>query len=292
MAEAASGRVPMIQRSDRPQWTASHRGHVSDLPEFGKPPVAEVALGVQFRQLYGMRAIELSELRTRWAHEYPVVEEQPPLAPVIEGPTGGPTTVQFVLGPPLMSRLWFLSEDRSSLVQLQPDRLVVNWRGLATGSVYPRYPQVRKVFERRWSDVAQFVGERQLGSLEITQCELNYINVIDWPPDEFGHLELLLRNWREDGAHHLGAPQQVRIAMVFDVADLGRPPVRMHVSADPAQRPDGTQTLFLTITVRGAPASATFENAMEFLDGAHDHLVRSFAELTAETMHAKWERRR
>jgi hypothetical protein len=57
VAEAASGRVPMIQRSDRPQWTASHRGHVSDLPELGKPPVAEVALGVQFRQLYGMRAI-------------------------------------------------------------------------------------------------------------------------------------------------------------------------------------------------------------------------------------------
>jgi hypothetical protein len=108
--------------------------------------------------------------------EYPVVEEQPPLAPVIEGPTGGPTTVQFVLGPPLMSRLWFLSEDCSSLVQLQPERLVVNWRGLATGSVYARYPQRSQIC----LDVRLDVVELALCNLQTAQLTLAY---------ELGHIE-------------------------------------------------------------------------------------------------------
>jgi hypothetical protein len=90
--------------------------------------------------------------------------------------------------------------------------------------------------------------------------------------------------------HHLGKAEQTRAAMVFTVPDLGIPPVRLYVTADPARRPDGQQVMFLTLTVRGAPSDEGVDEALVFLDRAHDHLVRSFAELTPTTMHERWEK--
>jgi len=45
----------------------------NQLPEFSNPPVVEVALGVQFRPVYGLRPIELAILREKWRSKYPVI---------------------------------------------------------------------------------------------------------------------------------------------------------------------------------------------------------------------------
>ena len=39
---------------------------MTDLPDFGAPPVVEVALGVQFRILPALRGLALAPLRERW----------------------------------------------------------------------------------------------------------------------------------------------------------------------------------------------------------------------------------
>lgn len=78
--------------------------------------------------------------------------------------------------------------------------------------------------------------------------------------------------------------------MTFSVPDVGLPPVRMYVSLEPGQRADGRRVLFLTLTVRGAPGGAKMGDAVQFMDQAHDHLVRSFSELAPEPMHVAWER--
>jgi uncharacterized protein (TIGR04255 family) len=269
---------------------APSSGGGESLPDFDNPPVVEVALGVQFRPQFGLRSIELASLRERWRADYPIVQEQPPVAPAIEEQSFGPPTVQLVVGPALQTRLWFLSTDEAELVQLQHDRFTVNWRQIAPDATYPRYPSVKTVFERRWREVSEFVTERQLGALSITQVELNYINAIDPGPNQLGRLERLLRNWQPTSQHHLGDPEQARLALVFGVPGVGRDPVRLYVAVDPAQRPDGQPVLFLTLTIRGAPADDKIEAALRFMDEAHGHIVRSFAELTPETMHTEWGR--
>lgn len=261
-----------------------------DLPEFDAPPVVEVVLGVQFRALFGLRPIELGPLREQWRTSYPVVQEQPPLPPTVEARITGPPVVQFVVGPALQTRIWFLSEDQSSLVQLQHDRLTVNWRQIA-GAAYPRYPAVRAAFEERSQDLAHFVAARGLGQLSITQAEVTYINAIEAAPEQMGDLGRVLRHWQAPTVR-LGQPEQARIVVVFNVVNMGRPPVRMYATVDPARRPDGSTALFLTLTVRGAPAGDDLAEALEFIDQAHAQVVQSFAELTPETMHAQWGRRR
>ena len=42
----------------------------------------------------------------------------------------------------------------------------------------------------------------------------------------------------------------------------------------------------MTLTLRGAPADTQLEGALAFFDEAHEHLDRSFLELTPTAMHA------
>ena len=151
------------------------------LPGFERPPVAEVALGVQFRPLPQLRPLELGALREQWRPEYPIAQEQPPLPPATEGFAPGLPSVQFVIGSAPQTRLWFVREDQTGLLQLQPDRFVVNWRQASSTKPYPRYPSVRAEFEHRFDELAQYLRERSLGALDITQVEITYINATSTP---------------------------------------------------------------------------------------------------------------
>ncbi len=258
------------------------------VPNFTEPPVVEMALGAQFRPLFTLRGITLGPLRERWRDAYPHVEEQPPLPPAIEGGLVPGIGLQVGFGPMPNMRHWFLNEAGTELVQLQHDRLIVNWRQADTSSAYPRYDRMRTIFEQRLADLAGFVEQQGLGSIEIVQAEANYINAVGVQPEGRGHLGGVLRGWVGTPDHHLGEPEEARVALAFAVPDLGRPPVRMYVNVDPAQRGDGSPVLFMTLTVRGAPAGAGIADTLEFVDGAHEHLVQSFMELTAEPMHSAW----
>jgi uncharacterized protein (TIGR04255 family) len=258
------------------------------LPEFDNPPVVEVALGVQFRPIFGLRPIELALLRDRWRSAYPLVQEQPPLPATIESTAVGAPQIQLVLGPALQTRLWFLTQDQTELIQLQHDRLTVNWRAMTPGDTYPRYEAVRGVFERRFADLTAFIAERALGDLFVVQAEVNYVNAVRVAPLHVGQLGEVLEHWRSMEEHHLGAASQARASMVFEVPDIGSPPVRLYVAVDPAQRPDGQNVLFVTLTIRGAPSDHDLGGALDFMDHAHGHIVNSFVELTPATRHQEW----
>lgn len=285
-----SARRPLGSRPLRGEALSGPPTLEDDLPEFDAPPVVEVVLGMQFRPLFGLRPIELAPLREQWRESHPLVQEQPPLPPAIEQVGSGLPTVQFVVGPALQSRTWFLSDDQSSLIQLQHDRLTVNWR--QTSDVpYPSYPSVRQAFEERAQDLSRFVTDRGIGEVTVTQAEVTYINAVDTAPDQMGDLGRILRHW-DAPSPDLGKPEQGRCATVFGVLGIGRPPVRLYVAVDPAQRPDGRPALFLTLTVRGAPAGPELADTLRFMDQAHAHVVRSFTVLTPDAMHDLWERHR
>jgi len=261
----------------------------NQLPEFSNPPVVEVALGVQFRPVYGLRPIELAILREKWRSKYPVIQELPPLPPAIED-SGMGQSVQFFVGPALQSRLWFLTEEQEWLIQLQHDRLTVNWRQTDSSQSYPRYSAVKREFRERWRDLSEFLEDKGLGSLSVSQVEVNYINAVDPEEVGLGSLEKAVRYWNPLPDFHLGQPEQARFALVHPVDNVGRPPVRLYVSGEPGQRPNRQETLFLTLTLRGAPAEDTLDSALLFMDAAHSHIVRSFAEMTPEAMQIKWGR--
>lgn len=102
----------------------------SPLPEFNKPPVTEVVLGVQFGQLESLHTPQLGYIWRSYRDRFPQAEEPPPLEPSVEqfgARTGRRQGVRLVLSPiPPRPRLWFLNEDETELVQVQQDRFVRN----------------------------------------------------------------------------------------------------------------------------------------------------------------------
>src|SRR5712692_5340767 len=84
------------------------------LPTFDAPPVAEVALSVQFEPLGSLRSVQLGLLWERFRDGYPRVEEHAPLEPVKEEfgarvPPQIGVKIETFDSPPV-PRLWFLSQ--------------------------------------------------------------------------------------------------------------------------------------------------------------------------------------
>ena len=231
---------------------------MSELPEFEEPPVVEVALGIQFRILPALRGLALAPLRDVWRDRYPRLEEQAPLPSIVEGSVPGGPVVQLNVGLPSM-RYWFLTEDGSELVQVQQDRLSVNWRDGDSGSSYPRYPAMRQTFADRFRDLAAFVAREDLGIIRANQVELSYVNALSVEPSEMGRV---LSTWQAAPNHHLGEPEQTRLEMSFQVKDLGTGVSRLWVQIGPGQRKPGASAILFTLLVRGMPTGEDLDDVL------------------------------
>jgi hypothetical protein len=128
------------------------------LPNFERPPVAEVILSVAFEPVQGLGVIELARLwEEKFRGEFPGVEEQPPWQMPIERLSSSPGTPNVsleVFSSPPMPRLWFISERGTELVQVQRDWFARNWRKMDSPEGYPRYASLRRPFEEALSSLA------------------------------------------------------------------------------------------------------------------------------------------
>src|SRR6266480_3040610 len=97
----------------------------NQLPEFERPPLDEVVIGVQFEPLKEFHAAHLGLYWSRIRSIYPLTEDQPPLAHLVESTEPRPTpSAGFISIQPLPSvpRCWFLDASRNQLIQVQQDR--------------------------------------------------------------------------------------------------------------------------------------------------------------------------
>src|SRR5689334_9418139 len=100
------------------------------LPDFTRPPVVEVAIGVQFDPPIALTSAQLGRIWTIYRERFPKTQDQPPLPSVVESADmrGAQTSRLRLLGTPPLPRCWFLNESESELVQIQDDKFIRNWR--------------------------------------------------------------------------------------------------------------------------------------------------------------------
>lgn len=117
------------------------QGRLEDLPDFRKPPLAETVLSLQFEPIAGLTTAHLGLLWQRFREQLPLIEEQPPLPPVVEkfGPPAPSQVEVTVEEKPPVPRLWFLNQDKTELIQVQADRFIHNWRKIEGLELYPRF---------------------------------------------------------------------------------------------------------------------------------------------------------
>jgi uncharacterized protein (TIGR04255 family) len=266
-----------------------------DLPDFESPPVVETVLSAQFQPLSQMRAAHFGLFWNQVRSRYPKTEERPALDPVVERfpePVRRRLGVQFpILAAPPLPRFWFVHQNDNELLQVQTDRFIKNWRKSGEGDAYPRYKRVKEWFEQDFKEFQDFASREKLGTIDVNQCEVTYVNHIVAGEGWASHADLdkVLTMWKRPGAPFPGQAEDAAFHARFPIKDSsGHPVGRLHVDVQAAIRNTDNKSMFvLNLTARGLLGKST-----EFFDLGHEWIVRSFAEMTTTEMHKVWKRKR
>lgn len=259
-------------------------------PNFERPPLVEQAITVAFDPLPHFSIGDFGLFWTKIRSDFPRTEAQSPIDTKIEGDTFRPQTLQLrLLQADTLPRCFYHSDDGSELVQLQPNRFSFNWLG-TEGATYPHSEATMARFLNLFGLFQTFVAERQLGTLNIIQCELVNVNII--PVDDFGDSFAV-------------AP------LIFEAANFGRPVDflppesyisntqhmilgseetigRIYIVISPVLRVEDEQQAYrLEITARGAPRRS--EGGIEaFFENARNALNAAFLASTTDFAHSVW----
>jgi uncharacterized protein (TIGR04255 family) len=263
------------------------------LPEYRKPPVNEVVLGVQFGELAALQTAHTGLYWQTIRAKYPKIIDQAPLSPAFElfgEPAVGGPGVRLERLPPLR-RCWFLDEPENQLVQLQPERFLHNWRKVVGTEEYPRYARIRKEFERLWRGFLEFAAAERVGDIVPNQWDVTYVNHIyqgeGW--DTLADLNKVLSCWSgSNTVDYLPTPETTAVVLSFAFPEEHG---RLHVRLDlRLHRPDNRKLLRLELTARGKLDSDDPQELLECLDAGHRWIVWGFTDLTTEYAHELWER--
>jgi hypothetical protein len=271
-----------------------------DLIHFKNPPVEEVALTFQF----AADAVDLAVLG-RFAAEVvnslPIQEQQPVAQPMRESfdiaPSPDPPfEIKFE---PSLPRTWFMNKDRSRLVQVQRDRLSLNWRQ-PNGARYPRYTTLRREFGRYFNTLRRCLKTVKRDMPAINMCEVNYVNPVSVgaTPKGGGHPELALivnRLSRRPRSAYLPHVEDAQFAARWRIPaseigeDTDRPVGRLYLSAAPGLRPPQLEPIYIVnLLGRVIPLSGDSRAAWKALDVAHEWAVLGFKDVTTEQVHKAW----
>lgn len=256
-------------------------------PSFDAPPVSEAVLGIEFDPIDELGAIRLAQIASLWSpSSYPKIKEVPGIPPLPQTGDVPPPAFALHMGP-TPPRLWLLSDDESDLLQLQNDRLIVNWRKTRPDAVYPRYTALYARLEKHWREFSQYLREYSLALPMRVTVECTYVNIFPFSGDISRALSIFSRPANELP----GTDEGVQFQLMRRIASNSSSG-RLMVSGGPNSVGvgDAAQAYNLTVTtkVQGAVSSGGF--AGELLAEAHAASVAAFTSITTSENHAHWRR--
>lgn len=252
---------------------ADHDASVSDeLEQLEHPPIIEVICGFLFPKTPVADFFALSDYWAELKSEMPKRELHPPVS---DAP--GLQVVEDIVGP---VRLWMVAADGALVLQLQHDRVYLNWR--ARGAAYPRFNDhggqtgLLHLAMDHFDRFSEHLGRRNSLRLEVTSIQLakidHFVETAHWVG--FEDLTAMLP-WTKSLELDPAEDPKLRMEVLKN-----RPDGRLTVSLGSILSPDGPRTLRLetrrTVDVRaGSDLRADFKRA-------NAELNRTFAMLVPE----------
>lgn len=258
---------------------------------FKRPPVTEVAFGVQFRSPIIDLEV-LGGIAARAKPGFPLREQHPPLLPMTEDfglPQQG-TQIIFQSAQEL-PRTWFATEDGRRLLQAQADRLGYNWRRIDPDDEYPRHRVLLPEFETHYEALIEDLSE---SNPEIDVVELTYVNELrapeSVPAETHPRLGRFLRPLEGESYAFLPATEDGRYQARWRITEPnGQPVGRFYAAAEPVYRLDRVPVYLLTLTARLVSRDGSAASVIRLLNTAHTWIVEGFRDLTTEEMHRLWD---
>lgn len=252
------------------------------LPVFNNPPINEVIAGVFFEPLKEFNIPHYGLFWNGIKEEYPHCEHADPL--LRKNPANDK--------PWLLPRVWLLNKEKTSLIQIQNDCFLFNWRRVTGGEDYPRFSIVFKEFQKQLNGFRSFLAGENLPELAVQECELSYINHIPcgevWQnPVEIGRFLPDLK-WGE----------QKRFLPPFDAAawsatfalpdDFGRLAIGVKHGK---KLTDGMPIYILQFSAKGLGGDGDDARIGEWFELAHEWIVSAFCDITDKTIQQEvWKR--
>jgi uncharacterized protein (TIGR04255 family) len=261
------------------------------LPKFDNPPVVETAVSSQFARLATFRTAHagcfwLTNLSQEWRNIQETVRLDDQFERFGDERKWGQPGFRFFTSPEVQ-RTQISNPDGTRMIQLQDSRFIYNWK--KTENKYPSFAKTKSEFSRYYLEFKQFVEKLELGKIEENQWEVTYINhlpkgdlwntpqewvkIFPWlafPPIIHAEPEYLVCEWASKIGDNRG---------------------RLHANLSFARiNSEGPESLILSLIARGAVSSEGITSVEEGFQIGHEVIVRSFAEMTSEFAHKRWER--
>ena len=262
-----------------------------DRIKFEYPPINELVFSLFYLPILEMKAQHVGLYWSQIRERFPICEQQ---AIVV-----GPNDLQPFIDAPgeifPLPRFWFFSDKHPTLVQIQRNAFMLNWRRVASSGVYPHYETVSRDFWKQLEGYAEFVREVVGGKLDVVQrCELNYVNVIE--PNEFfkvpadvvnvlpalaGVGDLSAKGDREFAGLNAAITHRVNPNLLVDLT------IRLGRRGD-----TGGLALGLELKAHGAPGDLSLDSARAWYESAHDATYKLFLDVTSKQLQEKiWKPR-
>ena len=269
------------------------------LPNFTKPPLDEVALGVQFNSIGERFGQVVADFREGVKELFPNVEYQSRLSPT--PPAIAPNQMAF--GPtiqfqPLIQnpfgRVWLVTADNSHVIQLQDDRFIFNWRHALED--YPRFEYIVNAFWERFRAFRTAAVQSQLGILP-QQVEVSYFNWI--PQETMSQNDYLLTAEKSKLVVDKGeiVSEAQNWSATYLISEDGLPQGRLDATSQgPIARISRTNTAMvqgstLNLSFRAPVAPGANDDVMDsMIQLGRRIVVSSFSQLTTPKAHQEWGR--
>jgi uncharacterized protein (TIGR04255 family) len=237
--------------------------------------VTEVALTVQLEDAIGFRMLDLASIANAWADDLPDVSERRHLPRFY-----GHEDVEM----PDTPRLWLRNDSGNRVLQLQQDRIAVNWAKADTGDEYPRYETIRAFLVDAWHRLEAIVDDLGLAMPLPHMCRLRYANELR-----------ASQGWRsESDTVDLIAPWKLAMSDDFLPVPAGLI-MHLHIPDDRGSLDihgwHSDEELFaLVLESEVWPSAPDLDGVLKGMDLAHEWIVRGFTSATTPEAHSLWER--
>jgi uncharacterized protein (TIGR04255 family) len=256
---------------------------------YKNPPIGEVAFGLGFSPLGGLRASHYGLFWNQIRDDFPETDDQLPLIAPEQLQFGGP----FNRYPLPLPRTWYVHRDRNLLIQLQSNRIWLNWRRLGANSEYPHFPALLEAFQKIVGHLRESIRAANVGLLVPAGYELTYVNHIPLaePWARYDEIGRFMRDvsWHQNG-RMLPRPQAIGWNANFIVDGI-----RVVADVKSAKEQTGEQRSIFVFELRAssidsAPSTEALADAdFDWYRRAHTVLNNAFEDLTTpEARNDQW----
>ena len=244
------------------------------IAKFTKSPLTEVVCGVEFN------APEFSSVHL--GLYWQTIRDRFPSPPLDRPPIGDIEILNIL---PSLRRVWFESDDKRQLIQLQANRFYYNWRQQHETDQYPHFHEIYPKFSEEWKKFHDWWSQTQKTLFQPIRYELTYLNQIDgnfgW--NSASDCQKIFNFVGEGWGEFSLSPSVFNANLEFDLPESRG---SLSVSINQGIRPqDGVSAIILNLT---ASTTDTSIDIKTWFDLAHQSTVDTFLSLISQKSKKEW----